>query len=90
MSSYTVLWLKQAQDELAHLWLESGDRKSVTVAAAQIDAVLGSRPTERGEEVAEGLRRITIPPLQVWFEVREFDRTVEVSNVKLGPFSAMH
>jgi hypothetical protein len=83
MSRYTVLWLKEAQDELAHIWLESSNRKSVTTAAAQIDALLGNTPAEQGEEISEGLRRMTFPPLQVWFEVRELDRTVEVSNVKL-------
>jgi hypothetical protein len=85
MSHYTVLWLQQAQDELAQIWIESTDRKAITSATATLDNLLATDPAQQGEELAEGLRRLTVQPLQVWFEVRELDRTVEVSNVKLKP-----
>jgi hypothetical protein len=53
MSRYTVLWLRDAQDELARIWLTSSNRNSVTRAVAQIDAMLANAPAERGEEVCQ-------------------------------------
>ena len=44
MSRHTVVWLQDAQDELAQIWLDSDDREAVTQATSRIDSVLAVDP----------------------------------------------
>ena len=83
MSRFTVVWLQRAIDQLAEIWLGVEDRTSVTDAAAAIDSKLSNEPELLGIELAEGLRKLRVPPLEVVFAVREPDRTVEVARVYL-------
>ena len=82
MRRYTVTWLKGAQGHLAQIWVDATDRQAVTEAANAIDRLLAVDPTAQGEEVSEGLRRLSVPPLHVLFSVREPDRLVEVATVR--------
>ena len=82
MTRYTVVWLEDAQDELAQIWLDAEDRQAVTQASADIDPTLAVDPESKGDHLAEGLWRLRMPPLEVAFTIREQDRTVEISNVK--------
>jgi hypothetical protein len=83
MPRYTVLWHKEATNDLAELWIEAIDRRSVANAANAIDIELNSEPATKGHELSEGLRVFVEPPLQVLFVVREEDRAVEVLRLKL-------
>jgi len=82
MTRYTVVWLEDAQDELARIWLDAEDRQVVTQASADIDASLAVDPASKGDHLSEGLWRFRMPPLEVAFAIREQDRIVEISNVK--------
>lgn len=82
MSRYTVTWLSSASDRLTDIWMEASDRSAVSSAADRIDQLLAADPLAQGEEVHEGLRRLTVAPLQALYDVREQDRVVEVGRIK--------
>lgn len=46
--SYQVFWVSEAEEELAAIWLDAGDRNSVTTAAHVIDTALRLDPEEVG------------------------------------------
>lgn len=79
---YTVIWLKKAEDQLAHLWLNAPDRAEVTTAADAIDAMLRLNPAERGESRSDRSRILFEGVLAVLFEVDEPNRIVYVTAVK--------
>lgn len=78
---FTVVWLDEAMDQLAQIWLDADDRAQIASSSNTIDALLSINPAMQGEVVAEGLRKLRVPPLSVLFSVREADRVVEVANV---------
>jgi plasmid stabilization system protein ParE len=80
---FTVTWREQALQELAEIWLEAHDRAAVTLAVDTIDAQLHSNPAQRGISVAEGLRKLVHHPVQVYFEVHDADRVVEVGGIRI-------
>ena len=66
--------------------MESESRNAVTAAVRKIDETLAQDPKTKGKELAEGLRKLEEPPLQVIFEVEESDRMVRIVKVEsLGP-----
>ena len=79
---WTVVWLPDAESELAELWLASADRESITLAASQIDKQLRHNPEAVGESRASGRRILIVPPLAVVYRVLHDDRIVQVSNVR--------
>ena len=89
MSRHTVVWLRDAQQDLAQLWMDSDDRQSVNVATATIDAVLAIDPQSKGQHLAEGLRKLRVAPLEVSFIVHDEDLLVEVASVKGDRISAV-
>lgn len=79
--NFTVIWLPDAEAELAAIWLASGQRSAVTRAAAELDRRLAENATNEGESRPNG-RRITFqPPLAVIFRVNSETATVVVSQV---------
>ena len=78
----TVVWVQDAQNDLAELWLLGPDRDAVTAAAHAIDQEFTDDAPEKGIELSEGLRAYFSPPLRVLYTVREDDRLVEVLRVK--------
>jgi plasmid stabilization system protein ParE len=79
--NYTVIWLPDAEQELAAIWLAALDRQVVTRTAHAIDSLLRHDPATQGES-REGDRRILIAlPLCVVFRVVEEARRVEVIHV---------
>lgn len=78
---YTVLWKKNAEDELAEIWIDAADRESVTRAAYEIDRRLRVAPTTAGESRDPGQRVLLIAPLGVTFQIYEEDRIVRVADV---------
>jgi plasmid stabilization system protein ParE len=78
---FTVVWLPSALRQLAHLWNNGPDRAAITAAANAIDYELAHDPESKGESRSGGTRILPIPPLAVYFDVREQDRLVSVSAV---------
>ncbi len=82
MIRYTVVWLKESQDELAEIWMAARTRDAVTAAAHLIDQQLSEDAASKGVELSEGLRAFFAPPLRIIFTARADDRIVEVLRVK--------
>lgn len=79
--NYTVVWRPVTMSRLADLWMATSDRAGLTAAADRIDSQLAQNPDAIGEG-REGTNRILIvPPLAVYYQVRDADRTVLVWDV---------
>ena len=85
MSRYAVRWLEDAENELADIWLNAPDRRAITTAQAAVDRLLAASPMSQGIELAEGLRRLTVAPLTVFYSIRQAERLVEVAKVTWRP-----
>ena len=77
---FTVIWTPFALDQLAHRWLNSSDRKSVTAAQHQIDQLLRVDAHTLGMPFF-GDRILAIPPLRVRFTVNWDDMMVDIIDV---------
>jgi len=83
MSLYTVLWRQTATDQLAEIWMSSSQRTELAQVVEAIDTVLSTSPLgDLSQELAEGLRTITVLPLRVIYAVQEQDRIVDVATVR--------
>jgi plasmid stabilization system protein ParE len=85
MTPYTVEWTSTAEDQLTDIWLQAPDPAEVTKATAAIDGMLARNPLHHGVEVREGLRKITVSPLTVFYEVHPTRPVVEVGAVAHTP-----
>jgi hypothetical protein len=82
MIRYTVTWHRDAEQDLASLWISATDRKDIAEAVQAIDLALSCASGSIGDEVAEGLYSLNAPPLRVLFIIRETDCVVEVEVVR--------
>ena len=78
---YTVIWLPDAEQELAAIWLAAMDRRVVTQTAHTIDLLLRHDPVTQGESREEDRRILIALPFCVVFRVLEQARRVEVIHV---------
>jgi hypothetical protein len=81
MSRHTVVYLSDAEANLIAIWADATDRDRVTEAADAADNVLANNPLQESIELREQLRRLDVPPLRFYFEIREEDRVVVISSV---------
>ena len=81
MSRYTVVYLAEAEDNLIAIWADATDRDQVTESADAADQLIAESPLQDSVYLSEQLRRRDIPPLRFYFEVREEDCVVVISNV---------
>lgn len=82
MTRFTVTWHREAEDELAQLWISATDRNEISAAVQAIDLALSNEADSKGENLAEGLRSFNAPPLRVLFAIVEADRVVQVELVR--------
>jgi hypothetical protein len=85
MNRYTVVYLAEAEDKLIADWADATDRDKVTASADAADRLLAVNPLQDSVYLSEQLRRRDFPPLRFYFEVREEDRVVVISNVARMP-----
>jgi hypothetical protein len=86
MNRFTVKWSKTAQDQLADAWINHRvHAKSITKAQAVMDGILANDPVGQGEDVAEGLRKITVTPITAFYAVDQAARVVRVYAVAFAP-----
>jgi plasmid stabilization system protein ParE len=81
MNRYTVVYLAEAEDNLIAIWADTTDRGQVTESADAADRLFAENPLGESVYLSEQLRRRDLPPLRFYFEVREEDRVVVISNV---------
>ena len=79
---FTVVWLPDAERELAEIWIAATDRNRVTAAAGMIDEQLRRDPESAGESRSGGRRILIAPPLAATYRIRVDDRFVAVANVR--------
>lgn len=82
MTRFTVVWWRDAENDLAALWITDVDPRALARAADEIDRLLANDPTSMIEDEHEGLCRLTIDPLIVQFSIDELDRKVTVWAVR--------
>lgn len=85
MTPFLVDWTDAALDMLAEIWMQTMNRAAVNAAQNQIDALLASNPIGHGKHLGEGLYKLIVPPLTVFFSVDQAKKTVEVSAVWYTP-----
>jgi plasmid stabilization system protein ParE len=85
MTPWTVESTSIAEDQLSDIWLHAPDQRAVTAAQAAIDRMLARDPLAYGKEVREGLRKLTVLPLTVYYEVRPAQQVVEIQAVAYTP-----
>lgn len=78
---YTVVWGKDAEQDLASIWLASQDRDQVTYAAHLLDEMLAESADRAGESREGAVRIAFAAPLAVEFEVLPADRLAHVLAV---------
>jgi hypothetical protein len=78
---FTVVWLPDATNDLARLWLGATERDAITVAAGRIDRLLAISPLNHGESREGAMRVLLCDPLGVEYKVDEDDRKVQVCTV---------
>jgi hypothetical protein len=78
---YTVIWAKEAEDEVAQHWIEAEVRGVIADAADAIDDLLRRDPHAVGESRDDERRILFVWPLGIIYRVREADRIVNVSDV---------
>ena len=83
MTRYTVVWLRDAIDELGEIWIAAQDRNAVTAASAEIDRELATDASAKRKSLSEGLLIYDAPPLRAVFSVSDPDRKVEIARVRL-------
>jgi hypothetical protein len=85
MNPFAVYWLPDAEDALAQVWLQAPDPQAVTVASAQVDRLLARDPLGCGQHLQEGLYKLVVPPLAVFYSVDETEHKVEVHQLWWSP-----
>ncbi|HEV3449273.1 MAG TPA: hypothetical protein VG099_31850 [Gemmataceae bacterium] len=78
---FSVNWLPDCEQELAHLWINAPDRQAVTQAAHILDERLRLDPLNAGESRPSGRRILFASPLGVVYRVIPDDMLVQVEHV---------
>ena len=81
--TYTVVWKRSAERELAEIWLQAVNHDAVGHSADQIDRQLRLAPLDAGESRDEDYRILCILPLVVGYRVSEDDRVVTVVRIRV-------
>lgn len=79
--NYSVIWLPNAEEELAALWLNASDRGAITKAAAALDELLARDPAKDGESRPNGRRILFAAPPAAIYRVHVKARQVDVLHV---------
>jgi hypothetical protein len=80
--SYSVTWTPDAEQALANIWIDAGDRNAVTAASHRLDLDLASDPFTRGIPRNSSVNRTaTDLPLGIDYEIIEDDKKVRVLRV---------
>lgn len=79
-------WTPAARNSLATLWIIAAKRNAMTRAVYEIEQQLKANPA-KGEPVSEGLFKLTIHPVSLYYEIDEDMSQVRVTGIGLiqGP-----
>ena len=86
MNRFSVDSSDTASDQLADAWnRHPADANAITKAQHAIEQILANDPLGKGQEVSEGLRKITVSPLTNYYSVNPAERTVEIEAIDYTP-----
>lgn len=69
--NFTVVWLPEAEAELATIWLASNRRREITQASLELDRRLAANAINEGESRSNNRRILFEPPLAAIFRVND-------------------
>jgi hypothetical protein len=78
---YAVTWDLQCFAQLETIADAGADFNELKQAVRFVDQALSFQPTGKGELLSEGLRKLNLAPLRVYFHVDEPNATVVVDAV---------
>ena len=78
---YTVLWARDAEKELAAIWMATDNRGMIAEAADSLDRQLTHNPDAIGESRPHKQRVAYCLPLGIRFQIFNADRIVRVLAV---------
>ncbi len=67
--SCSILWRQEAEEHLAEVWLRSAARPQVVAAVGEMESLLRRWPVGAAEHLSEGLWRLDVSPILVYFSV---------------------
>ena len=79
---YTVVETPLARTALSRFWRTATNQQAVADASDEIDRLLKSMPDQCGVPFM-GLRRLTVPPLEVLYQVLPDDCMVRIWSYRL-------
>jgi hypothetical protein len=77
---FTIDYDRDAEDNLADIWLGAADPAAVTRASAAVEHALATNPMQ-GDYLSEGLWRFLAPPLAVHYSIDTPRRHVQITHV---------
>jgi hypothetical protein len=86
MTRYEVNWLDDAFDDVVQYWLDAQDseqKSRIRRATDDADRVLVTDPKRNADHLSEGLWRLEVPPLRLYFVIDEGQHLVDVTGVGL-------
>jgi hypothetical protein len=75
----------EGAEDLADLWTTAPDRQAVNAAENEIYRQLTRDPLGAGQELSEGLRKVTVDPLTAYYEVDTARRHVKITQYARSP-----
>jgi hypothetical protein len=83
---YPVVWDPECFAQLDVIISGGAGFEELKQAVQSVDAELSTEPIAKGDPVSEGLRRLDLPPIRVYFHLDEASSTVIVDAIgRIGP-----
>lgn len=83
--SFHVTWDPEAQKDRAYLWATSPDPAAVRAACDAAEAALRDDPYRSTVPLSEGLWKLVVPPVMVYFDIDPDARAVTITDVLPAP-----
>jgi hypothetical protein len=82
-TSYRVDWAVPVLTAVSQMWASRADRArgDLVFTRKSIDYLLGNDPHKYRTAVAEGLYKLSLPPLQVYFRIVNTKMLIEIIDV---------
>ena len=79
--NFSVIWMPDAEEALAEIWLQADDRAAIVAAGDRLDRSLTRDPFGVSESRTGATRIVFVPPLVALFDADLKARTVRVTSV---------
>jgi len=83
--NYTVIWWEAALNEITEIWMRSLSPQQLSEEVDAVEHDLKFRPETVGVALDEGNRFVELSELIIYFKIKELDRIVAVTRIRLRP-----